>query len=493
MLKNVEVLIVEDSPTQAMVLDDMLRGHGYRTTIARNAQEALAHLKEHLPTLVISDIVMPGVDGYELCRRIKADPRTRRVPVVLLTHLTGPEDIVRGLECGADNFFTKPYDEHFLISRIEYIVVNQEVRRGRGAKMGMEIVVAGKTYVIDPERMQILDLLFSTYETVVQRNEELRATKESLQEIARKVEHLHTVAMALGHCDTQDDACQLTVRAAADVLSFSQCMLSVVEGDSLVVKAFSGTPAEPVAQAGSYDSLLAWETYRQNRTMAHGSPKAWQARDGFASIISAPLGGFGVLQAVSEKPDAFSAEDTRLLDLLVGHAVAAVRRVGLQNQLREQAIRDPLTGLYNRYCLDEMLDREMKRSRRYGHTIGLLMIDVDKFKEINDRYGHLAGDWTLKAVSAHLRAQVRVMDSVVRYGGDEFLVIMPETSAPATDAAKRRILDELAKRNLRGIGLEFSVSISVGSAVWTPDSKLTQEELLAAADQAMYREKKRAK
>ena len=239
--------------------------------------------------------------------------------------------------------------------------------------------------------------------------------------------------------------------------------------------------------------MLAWETCRHNRAMCHDSPRAWQARDGFASILSAPVGGLGVLQAVSERAEAFSPEDARLMDLLLAHAAAAVRRIGLRGQLREQAVRDPLTGLYNRQALDEMLDKEMKRSRRYGHTVGLLMIDVDKFKEINDRHGRLAGDWALKAVAAHLRAQVRVMDSVVRYGGDEFLVIMPESSATSAEAAKRRVLDELAKRNLRGIGLDFPVTITIGCAVWPPDSKLSEQQLLASAEEALYREKKKAK
>jgi two-component system cell cycle response regulator len=493
MRENVEILIVEDSPTQAMVLDDILRGHGFRTTIVRGAREAQAHLKDHLPALVVSQTAMPATDGWALCRAIKADPRTRGVPVLLLTPLDGPEDLLRCIECGADAFFTKPYDEAALVARVERLLANLDARRNAPTGEAVPLESGGERHLITAPRAQLLDLLFSAHGAVAQRERELRGARDTLREAGRKTEHLHTVALALDHCESAEAAYDMTVRAAADILCAAQGLLSVVEGDSLVVKAASRPLAEAVARAGAYDSLLAWETFRHNRAMCHDSPRAWQARDGFASILSAPLGGIGVVQAVSERSDAFSAEDARLLDLLLSHAAAAVRRIGLRGQLREQAVRDPLTGLYNRQALDEMLGKELKRSRRYGHTVGILMIDIDKFKEINDRYGRLAGDWALKAVAAHLHAQVRVMDSVFRYGGDEFLVIMPESTPSGAETVRQRVLDELAKRNLRGIGLDFPVSISAGAAVWPPDSKLGEQELLAAAERAMGREKKKAR
>lgn len=490
MLKNVEVLIVEDSPTQAMVLDDMLRGHGVTSAVAPNALDALARLKERLPALVIADAGMPGVDGAELCRRIKADPRTRGVPVMLLTPLAGPEDVLRAVECGADCFFAKPYDERALLARIEYILANAELRAGKPADAAVEVALGRERRVLTPGRAQTLDLLFAAYETVAQRDRELRAAKDSLRETARKLEHMHAVAMALGHCESADAAYHLIVQAAADTLSSSQCLLSVVEGESLVVKASSQPLTISVARAGAYDSALAWETCRNSRTIAHGAARAWLSRDGFASVISAPVDGFGVLQAVSRESDAFTAEDARLLDLLLAGAADAVRRIGLQERLADQTVRDALTGLYNRHALDDMLDTEMKRSRRYGHTLAVLMVDVDKFKEINELHGQLAGDWALKAVAAHLHAQVRVMDSVFRYAGDEFVVLMPESNPAGAEIVRRRILDEFAKRNLRCVGLEFPVAISAGVACWPPDGKLTADELLSAAAQAMLQDKK---
>ena len=133
---EVDVLIVEDSLTQAMKLQHILERHRHRVTTARNGEEALAALAPGgaLPRIVITDINMPRMDGYELCARIKDDARLREIPVILLTSLSDPKDILKGLECGADNFIVKPYDEEFLLSRIQYVLANLELRQQSGER-----------------------------------------------------------------------------------------------------------------------------------------------------------------------------------------------------------------------------------------------------------------------------------------------------------------------------------------------------------------------
>ena len=125
MEKDTEILIVEDSPTQALKLQYILEQHDYRVAVANNGQKALNYLKEHTPALVISDIVMPEMDGYEMCRKIKERESLKDIPVILLTSLSDPADVIRGLQCGADNFVTKPYQEDFLISRVKSALINQ--------------------------------------------------------------------------------------------------------------------------------------------------------------------------------------------------------------------------------------------------------------------------------------------------------------------------------------------------------------------------------
>jgi PAS domain S-box-containing protein len=189
MNKSIEVLIVEDSPTQVEQLKYILERRGYQVSVARNGKQALALLGEITPTIIISDIVMPEMDGYKFCQQLKTDERFKNIPVMLLTSLSDPVDIIRGLECGADNFITKPYDEQLLISRIQYILLNREMRKSGRTQMGVEIAFGGQKFTVTPERQQILDLLITSYETAVQKNlelikaqDELRVLNESLEE-----------------------------------------------------------------------------------------------------------------------------------------------------------------------------------------------------------------------------------------------------------------------------------------------------------------------
>ncbi|MBF0449978.1 MAG: response regulator [Candidatus Magnetomorum sp.] len=186
--RNVRILIIEDSLTQALRLQDSLEKHRYETQIANNGKAGLVLLKEKVFTLVISDIIMPEMDGYELCRQIKIDEQLKDIPVILLTSLSDPQDVIEALECGADNFVTKPYNEKFLISRIQNILVNRELRFNGMSEMGIEIVFAGKKHFITSSRMQIIDLLFSTYENAIQKNYELEQVNRELIMTQRELE-----------------------------------------------------------------------------------------------------------------------------------------------------------------------------------------------------------------------------------------------------------------------------------------------------------------
>src|SRR2546428_4705129 len=178
-----QILVVEDSATQAERLQYVLEQRGYRLFAARNGREALAAIRANPPTLVISDIVMPEMDGYELCRRIKQDQHFKNIPVILLTSLSDPVDVVSGLECGADNFVFKPYEEEYLLTRIAYLLANRHLRETESTKMGVEIFFAGRKFFISSDRLQILNLLLSTYEAAVQKNRELAQARDQLKHV----------------------------------------------------------------------------------------------------------------------------------------------------------------------------------------------------------------------------------------------------------------------------------------------------------------------
>ncbi|MEA3196081.1 MAG: hypothetical protein QOF32_133 [Gammaproteobacteria bacterium] len=189
-ITDVHVLIAEDSATQAQRLQHILEQHGYGVTAAANGRLALESAQRNKPALIISDVIMPEMNGYELCRRVKTDARLRDVPVILVTTLSDPSDVIRGLECRADNFILKPYDAGQLMHRIQFVLVNSQMRRAEQPGMGLEIVFCGQKHFITADRLQILNLLLSTYEAAMQRNAELSATRDTLRQTNLELERL---------------------------------------------------------------------------------------------------------------------------------------------------------------------------------------------------------------------------------------------------------------------------------------------------------------
>jgi len=182
------ILVAEDSPTQAEQLRHLLEQHNYRVLVAENGQRALDLLADSLPTLIISDIVMPEINGYELCKRIKADERTRQISVILLTSLSGADDVLEGLECGADYFMSKPYSEDYFLQSIERSLANREMRTEERARVNAEIVVGGEKRSITADLHQALSLLVSSYDAAVRANTELVKTQNDLQSLNARLE-----------------------------------------------------------------------------------------------------------------------------------------------------------------------------------------------------------------------------------------------------------------------------------------------------------------
>lgn len=183
-----QILVVEDSLTQLEQLRYILEQNNYVVKTASNGLLAQEILKNGTVDLVISDILMPEMDGYELCNWIKTTPETKEIAVMLLTSLSDPKDVIRGLQAGADNFLTKPYNEHFLISRISYILLNKEIRKtSHISDAGIDVFFGGQKYFINSDKMQIIDLLLSTYENAIHKNGELAEANKQLMNMHREI------------------------------------------------------------------------------------------------------------------------------------------------------------------------------------------------------------------------------------------------------------------------------------------------------------------
>jgi signal transduction histidine kinase/DNA-binding response OmpR family regulator len=236
--KGTEILIVEDSPTQAEELQYTLEQHGYLVRNARNGAEALSAIGKRRPTLIVSDIVMPGMDGFTLCKKIKSEIASE-IPVILLTSLSDPQDVLKGLECGADNFITKPYDGNYLLTRIHHILVNAKLRNSSNKQLGVELLFKGQRYFITSERQQILDLLLSTYETAIMKNDELKEARgklETMNEQLEKTVQERTMALLVEIEERKkaENAAKIERKRLYDVLETLPVMICLLTPDHYI-------------------------------------------------------------------------------------------------------------------------------------------------------------------------------------------------------------------------------------------------------------------
>ncbi|MBS3765528.1 PAS domain S-box protein [Candidatus Bipolaricaulota bacterium] len=316
--------------------------------------------------------------------------------------------------------------------------------------------------------------------------------ESSLEEEKGKLRSLHETVDRLQRQETEKDLTQTAVEAAEEMLDFELCTIALVEGDKLVPRANSTNLDPGDTRTFEIGEGIAGKTVQEGETIwvddLRNHPKAKPTSENFRALISVPIGKVGSLQVISEEVASFDQSDVELVEILVGHLDQEIQRVRLQKELRQQAIRDPLTDLYNRRYFNETLKKEVEKAERHSRPVAFLMIDINRFKEINDRYSHQTGDEVLKEVAKLLEDNVRSADTVVRYGGDEFLIMMPETDGEAGYVVSR-IKDELKKWNQEHDMLDFPLTVAVGLAHWSPDQDSDVEDALEEADKKMYEDK----
>lgn len=347
--------------------------------------------------------------------------------------------------------------------------------------------------VFNQEEIELAQAIASQLAPAIENARLHQVARKELAErkrIGEKLKGLHHAVDQLQRCANEKELWATTGRIIKEVLQFDEYDLAVREGDELI-SVQNGEKIPGVQRATRERGGIAWKTLQGGKSIfgnLRDFPEAMGA-EGYGSFISVPIGDLGVLQAAARRENAFTQEDATLLEILANHLREEIARVRLEEELKRQAIRDPLTGLYNRRYLNEVLQGEVRRAQRYGHPFTMMILDLDEFKQVNDRYGHLKGDEVLQAVAELLQKTVRASDLVFRYGGDEFLLIFPETDGETKRVAGRlhRSLARLSKaQGLEGVNLD----VSIGVAHWTPDSPLPMEELLRRADSVLYRTKR---
>jgi CheY-like chemotaxis protein/signal transduction histidine kinase len=351
---GIEILIVEDSPTQALHLKYILESHDYQVTVSRNGRDALEYMKTHKPTIVISDILMPEMDGYELCRQIRTNENLKYVPVILLTQLVDPRDVIRGLLSGADNFVTKPYSEQFLISRIQYILANQELRRNAITEMGIEIFFAGQKHFITSDRMQILDLLFSTFENAVQRNQELEQANKELRKALETIETINEVSEKLNRSLRPEDVADAVAVGVKRLIDYNECRIYLIDDQGqFLMPIHSGVKKAEDAKGADAENVLEVGQGIIGLVFAKGKPEMISdvskhpksntpagVKPPEESMLAVPLQyegkALGVIVLIKSGLHQFSDAHLRILTILAGQAGVAIENARLMQEERRR-------------------------------------------------------------------------------------------------------------------------------------------------------------
>lgn len=449
MNNRVKILVVEDSPTQAEQLRYILEQHEYDVSVAQNGVEAFAHIKRQKPMIVISDIMMPEMDGYELCKEIKADENLKNIAVILLTSLSELTDVIRGLECGADNFITKPYHEQFLLSRVRHILINKEIRNNGTSEMGIEVFFAGRKHYLNSERIQIIDLLLSTFENAIQQKIELEQSNRYLQKALETIKILEANYRSL-------------LERNADAM--------VVVDRSRIVR-YVNPAAEALFGRGS-DTFLG---KRFDFPVTAGETREVNIGQGNEVEVVAEM---RVVQTNWEGESAYLAS---LRDV--------TRNVQLRENLRKLSLTDELTGLYNRRGFLNLAQQRLNATSQVNGAIMLLFIDLNDMKWINDTFGHQEGDAALIETAIILKETFRESDIIGRIGGDEFAILVLEAYKNSGEILTTRLQDNLDACNAQQ-DRRYNLSISIGITYYDPECPCSVTDLLNRADQLMYEQKR---
>jgi two-component system cell cycle response regulator len=438
------ILVVDDLPVNVKLLEAKLLVEYYEVVTASNGPEALRAVREHNPDIVLLDVMMPGMDGYQVCEAIKGDPDTAHIPVVMVTALDEVSDRVRGLEAGADDFLTKPLNDIALFARIRSLVRLKRASdewRAREAT-AVELGVSSSMCPVVDEKAPGSVLLIG----------DGMADRESVGKTLADQGHSVTVV------ETGEEALE---QASAD--DFDLVLLSDGESSGDALRFCSQLRSQPewrtkpilLALAGSDTERLA---------------KALEL--GINDYLVRPIEH----------------------DELIARSWTQIRRKRYEDRLRDNftysvnaAVTDSLTGMYNRRYLESHFARVCDRLGAAGKPISVLVIDVDHFKLINDQFGHDTGDQVLQSIAKRVQNDVRGFDTAVRYGGEEFIVLLTDSSQDAALSAAERLRMQVSATPVPVSGpiddIAVTVSIGVATAVAGQESL---DELIQRGDRALY-------
>lgn len=442
------ILVVDDILANVRLLEAKLSAEYFEVVTAMNGVDALEAVQRAKPDIVLLDVMMPGIDGIEVCKRIKADAATQHIPVIMVTALDQLEDRVRGLEAGADDFLTKPVNDVSLFCRIKSLVrlkmLSDELRARAisGASMGL---VVQNPIPIDtrPGNILVVD-----------------SRKSFIDRVRVALTGKHKVSA---------------------VIDPQEVIPSIAE---------SSVPYELVIvnlDAEQFDGLRLCSQLKSLE----------QTRQIPILIVVAPDDEQRLMRALDMGVNDYLIRPIDRQELLA-RVNTQVRRARYAEQLRvsvqtsiEMAVTDALTGLYNRRYMETHLSHLVEHSINRGKPLSALAIDVDFFKPVNDTHGHDVGDKVLQELATRIRENIRNVDMACRVGGEEFIIILPATELHLAQKIAERIRKSIAAKPFSAGANSGTLNITVSVGLSTlAGSNDKVEEFLRRADQALYRAKR---
>jgi two-component system cell cycle response regulator len=456
---NSKILIVDDSEVIRQKLVRILQEEGYTVVEAENGASGLQKIKTEHPDLVVLDLVMPQLDGIKVCKAVKGDPELQKIPILMNTSKGSKEDIIRGLEAGANDYIVKPFDNDELLARIHSLLrsasllkqldqdkrdllaildISNAITSTLDSREVLYSIVKKISEVIQVSRCSIVRI--DTHESkgsVVATNEDanifnLLIDLEKYPEIKRVLETREIVVIN----DTQSDPIVDKVRN----------VLSEIQVRSLLVL--------PVIMKQNVIGTLLLRTCRKDRSFNEREIQLCQivANASANALINASL-----------------FESMELANI----------------QLERLATTDGLTNIFNHRYFYVRLDEEFNRSERYKTPLSIIMVDVDNFKDINDTYGHRTGDLVLKELANILKSLIRKSDIVARYGGDEFVILLPQTDQKGAEAEASRVFRAISEHKFESMNGAHPV-ISHGISTYPSAEIGNVDDLVSIADRQLY-------
>jgi two-component system cell cycle response regulator len=442
------VLVVDDVPANVKLMEARLSAEYFDVVTASNGLQALAICERAECDIVLLDVMMPDMDGFEVCRRLKSNPITHHIPVVMVTALDQPSDRVRGLEVGADDFLTKPVTDVVLVSRVRSLsrlkMVTDELR--------LRALTSKEIGIESPEREAVVELGKNGRILIVDDRE------SSYERIVSTLSPEHTVGVETNPADALFNAAD----GNYDLLIVS---LGLKDFDGLrlcsQVRSLERTRSVPILAVAEADN---------NARLVRG------LEIGVNDYLIRPIDKNEMLARVRTQ-----IKKKRYTERL---------RDNVQMKI-EMAITDVLTGLFNRRYMETHLATLVEQAAARGKPIAVLVVDIDFFKAVNDTHGHDAGDDVLREFALRIRKSIRNIDLACRYGGEEFVIVMPETdmtvATMVAERLRRRIATEPFAIQQGTRNLEVTISIGIAALSDAADSAAT---ILKRADTALYRAKR---